>query len=119
MEEVGERPRGAAAREISAAAVEESGGDGDGERKKESGGRANGYGREGAGEGYRRVQAADRGEKFRIRESGVQNVKFFGGELFALFTPMFSYILQKDDPESKIILQNRGTKHGLRLLTTH
>jgi len=41
MEEVGERPRGAAAREISAAAVEESGGDGDGERK-ESGGRANG-----------------------------------------------------------------------------
>ena len=41
-------------------------------------------------------------------------MKFFGGELFALFTPMFSYILQKDDPESKIILQNRGTKHGLR-----
>ena len=41
MEVVGERPRGAAAREISAAAVEESGGDGDGERK-ESGGRANG-----------------------------------------------------------------------------
>ena len=40
-------------------------------------------------------------------------MKFFGGELFALFTPMFSYILQKDDPESKIILQNRGTKHGL------
>ena len=39
-------------------------------------------------------------------------MKFFGGELFALFTPMFSYILQKDDPESKIILQNRGTKHG-------
>ena len=39
---VGERPRGAAAREISAAAVEVSGGDGDGERKKESGGRANG-----------------------------------------------------------------------------
>ena len=62
----------------------------------------------------RRVQAVDRGEKFRIQESGVQNVKFFGGELFALFTPMFSYILQKDDPESKIILQNRGTKHGLR-----
>ena len=42
MEEVGERPRGAATREISAAAVEESGGDGDGERKKESGSRANG-----------------------------------------------------------------------------
>ena len=61
-----------------------------------------------------RVQAADRSEKFRIRESGVQNVKFFGGELFTLFTPMFSYILQKDDPESKIILQNRGTKHGHR-----
>jgi len=38
MAEVGERPRGAVAREISAAAVEESGGDGDGERKKESGG---------------------------------------------------------------------------------
>ena len=61
------------------------------------------------------VQAADRGENFWIRESGVQNVKFFGGELFALFTPMFNYILQKDDPESKIILQNRGTKHGLSM----
>ena len=108
MEEVGERPRGAAVREIRAAAVEESGGDG-GEEEGEW------RGREGAGEGYRRVQAADRGEKFRIRESGVQNVKFFGGELFALFTPMFSYILQKDDPESKIILQNRETKHDLNL----
>ena len=46
-------------------------------------------------------------------------MKFFGGELFALFTPMFSYILQKDDPESKIILQNRGTKHGLSTVYTN
>ena len=45
----------------------------------------------------RRIQAVDKGEKFWIQESGVQNVNFFGGELFALFTPMFSYILQKDD----------------------
>ena len=34
MEEVGERPRGAAAREISAAAVEGSGGDGDGKGRR-------------------------------------------------------------------------------------
>ena len=60
----------------------------------------------------------DRGKKFRIQESGAQNVKIFVGELFALFTPMFSYILQKDDPESKIILQNRGTKHGLKQVVT-
>ena len=44
-------------------------------------------------------------------------MKFFGGKLFALFTLMFSYILQKDDPESKIILQNRGTKHDLNTVT--
>ena len=46
-------------------------------------------------------------------------MKFFGGELFALFTSIFSYILQKDDPESKIILQNRGTKHGLSMVRAH